>query len=147
MQSTSTDGGQTWAEPTEPAGIQPPDARFHIRRLASGRLLLVKHGDTIDAHEGREPAHAPGSRTTTARPGRAASCSTSARASRTPTASRRPDGTIYISYDRNRSTDGEILLARFTEDDILAQEARRPEIEAADAHFQAAEEAVICGDS
>jgi hypothetical protein len=31
-----------------------------------------------------------------------------------------PDGTIYISYDRNRATDGEILLARFTEEDILA---------------------------
>jgi sialidase-1 len=30
------------------------------------------------------------------------------------------DGTLYISYDRNRATDGEILLARFTEDDILA---------------------------
>jgi hypothetical protein len=31
-----------------------------------------------------------------------------------------PDGTIYISYDRNRATDGEILMARFTEEDILA---------------------------
>ena len=31
-----------------------------------------------------------------------------------------PDGTIYISYDRNRATDGEILLARFTEEDVLA---------------------------
>ena len=31
-----------------------------------------------------------------------------------------PDGTLYISYDRNRSTDGEILLARFTEPDIRA---------------------------
>jgi hypothetical protein len=31
-----------------------------------------------------------------------------------------PDGTIYISYDRNRSTDGEILLARFRESDVLA---------------------------
>ena len=30
------------------------------------------------------------------------------------------DGTLYISYDRNRKTDGEILLARFTEADILA---------------------------
>ena len=37
-----------------------------------------------------------------------------------------PDGTIYISYDRNRSTDGEILLARFTEDDILARELVGP---------------------
>jgi hypothetical protein len=30
-----------------------------------------------------------------------------------------PDGTIYISYDHNRGQ-GEILMARFTEADILA---------------------------
>jgi len=32
-----------------------------------------------------------------------------------------PDGTIYVSYVHNRSTDGEILFARFTEEDILAK--------------------------
>jgi hypothetical protein len=53
MQTTSTDGGKTWADPTEPPGIRQPNARFHIRRLASGKLLLVKHGDTVDAHQGR----------------------------------------------------------------------------------------------
>lgn len=37
-----------------------------------------------------------------------------------------PDGTVYISYDRNRSTDGEVLLARFTEGDILAQKLVGP---------------------
>jgi hypothetical protein len=37
-----------------------------------------------------------------------------------------PDGTIYISYDRNRATDGEILLARFTEDDIKAKRLVNP---------------------
>ena len=37
-----------------------------------------------------------------------------------------PDGTLYISYDRNRSTDGEILLARFNEDDILAKKLAGP---------------------
>jgi len=37
-----------------------------------------------------------------------------------------PDGTIYISYDRNRATDGEILLARFTEEDILAKKPVGP---------------------
>ena len=37
-----------------------------------------------------------------------------------------PDGTIYISYDRNRATDGEILLAQFTERDILAGEPVGP---------------------
>src|SRR4029077_18565569 len=52
MQSTSQDGGRAWAEPPVPA-IQHPAARFHIRRLMSGRLLLVKHGKTIDAYAGR----------------------------------------------------------------------------------------------
>ncbi len=32
-----------------------------------------------------------------------------------------PDGTVVISYDRNRATDGEILLARFTSDDVIAK--------------------------
>jgi hypothetical protein len=37
-----------------------------------------------------------------------------------------PDGTLYISYDRNRSTEGEILLARFTEADVLAGRLTSP---------------------
>ncbi len=37
-----------------------------------------------------------------------------------------PEGTIYISYDRNRSSDGEILMARFTEQDVLAKHLRGP---------------------
>ena len=37
-----------------------------------------------------------------------------------------PDGYLYISYDRNRATDGEILLARFTEQDILAKKLVSP---------------------
>lgn len=37
-----------------------------------------------------------------------------------------PDGTLYISYDRNRAVDGEILLARFNESDILAGKLTEP---------------------
>ena len=37
-----------------------------------------------------------------------------------------PDGSIYISYDRNRATDGEILFAKFTEEDILARSVVNP---------------------
>ena len=120
MQSTSTDGGRTWAEPTEPPGIRQPNARFHVRRLASGRLLLVKHGDTIDAHEGRVKLSAwlsdddgatwRGGLVLDERAGISY-----------PDGFQAPDGTIYVSYDRNRATDGEILLARFTEDDVLAK--------------------------
>ena len=31
-----------------------------------------------------------------------------------------PDGTIYIVYDYNRTPDGEVLLATFTEEDVRA---------------------------
>lgn len=119
MQSTSTDGGRTWAEPTQPPGIRQPNARFHIRRLASGRIVLVKHGDAIDAHEGRVKLSAwlsnddgqtwSGGLVLDDRPGVSY-----------PDGVQAPDGTIYISYDRNRSTDGEILMARFNEADIDA---------------------------
>jgi predicted neuraminidase len=120
MQSTSTDGGRTWSEASAPPQIQQPNARFHIRRLASGRLFLIKHGDKIDSHEGRVQLSAwlsdddgqtwHGGLVLDERKGISY-----------PDGFQAPDGTLYISYDRNRSTDGEILLARFTEADVLAK--------------------------
>lgn len=120
MESASADGGRTWAEPWA-SKIQHPVARFHIRRLASGRLLLIKHGATIEAHAGRSQLTAwlseddgetwLGGLMLDERTGISY-----------PDGVQAPEGTIFISYDRNRSTDGEILLARITEDDILARE-------------------------
>jgi len=125
MQSTSTDGGRTWAEPTEPPGIRQPNARFHIRRLASGRLLLVKHGDKVDAHEGRVQLSAwlSDDDGATWRGGLVLDERTGVSY---PDGFQAPDGTIFISYDRNRDTDGEILLARFTEADVLAKKLTGP---------------------
>ncbi len=124
MQSFTSDGGKTWTAPTFPS-FKHPVARFHIRRLASGRILLVKHGATIDAHEGRSKLTAwlsedegqswKGGLMLDERTGISY-----------PDGFQAPDGTLYISYDRNRSTDGEILLARFTEDDILAKQLTGP---------------------
>ena len=37
-----------------------------------------------------------------------------------------PDRTLYISYDRNRRTDGEILMARFREEEVLAGRLTHP---------------------
>ena len=118
MQSTSTDGGRTWETPTEPAGILQPNARFFFRRLSSGRILLIKHGDQIDAHHGRVQLSAwlsaddgktwQGGLVLDERKGISY-----------PDGLQAPDGTIYISYHRNRAIDGEILLARFTEEDVL----------------------------
>lgn len=119
MQSTSTDGGRTWAEPTWPEGLSQPNARFFLRRLQSGRVLLIKHGDRAGEHHGRvqlsawlsedEGASWQGGLILDERPGISY-----------PDGTQAPDGVLYISYDRNRSTDGEVLLARFTEADILA---------------------------
>lgn len=125
MQSTSTDAGKTWAEASKPPGIEQPAARFFIRRLASGRLLLIKHGDKINAHQGRvqlsawlsddDGASWQGDLVIDARKGISY-----------PDGFQAPDGTIYISYDHNRARDGAILMARFTEDDVLAKKLVGP---------------------
>ena len=36
-----------------------------------------------------------------------------------PTGFQTPDGYIYISYDHQRTREGDVLMARFTEEDIL----------------------------
>jgi predicted neuraminidase len=125
MESTSHDGGRTWSAAVEPQSIRHPNARFHVRRLLSGRILLVKHGDQIDAHQGRVQLSAwlseddgkswQGGLVLDEREGISY-----------PDGFQAPDGTIYISHDRNRATDGEILLARFTEEDILAKALTGP---------------------
>ncbi|MEZ6124647.1 MAG: sialidase family protein [Planctomycetaceae bacterium] len=124
MESVSIDGGLTWTEPVMSA-ISHPVARFHIRRTNSGRLLLIKHGDRIDSHSGRVQLSAwlsnddgkswSGGLVLDDRKGVSY-----------PDGVQAPDGTFYISYDRNRATDGEILLARFTEADVEAGKLVRP---------------------
>lgn len=125
MQSFSTDLGKTWSTPAAVESFSHPVARLHLRRLASGRLLLVKHGETIDTNHGRKQLSArlsddegktwQGGLMLDERDGVSY-----------PDGFQSPDGTIYISYDHNRSTDGEILLTRFTEEDILAKKLTGP---------------------
>ena len=124
MESESTDEGRTWSKPVL-SKIKHPVARFHIRRLASNRLLLVKHGATIDSHKGRSQLTAwlSDDDGKTWRGGLMLDERTGVSY---PDGFQAPDGTIYISWDRNRATDGEILMARFTEDDILAKTFKSP---------------------
>ena len=124
MESTSTDDGRTWSEPV-PSKIKHPVARFHIRRLASGRLLLVKHGDTIDSHEGRSKLTAWLS-DDEGKTWKGGLMLDERKGVSYPDGFQAPDGTIYISHDRNRATDGEILLSRFTEEDVLAKKLVGP---------------------
>ena len=109
-ESFSSDGGRTWT-PVRESGLEHPETRFFIRRLASGTLLLVKHAD-------------PGNRTDLS-----AYVSTDDGASWSggllldgrdsvsyPDGFEGPDGTIYVTYDRERHGATEILLATFDED-------------------------------
>ena len=124
VETTSGDQGRTWAEP-KPSVINHPVARFHLRRLASGRILLVKHGDAIDTQEGRSKLKAFVSEDE-GHTWKGGLLLDERKGISYPDGFQAPDGRIYISYDRNRSTDGEILMARFTEEEVLTGEWSKP---------------------
>ncbi len=120
-ESYSCDGGQRWSLP-QPSVLRHTSSRFHIRRLASGRLLLVKHGPPGERTQTRSDltAYLSDDDGKTWKGGLL--LDSRAKVSY-PDGFQAPDGTIYILYDWNRSTDAEILLAKFREDDILAGRA------------------------
>ena len=124
VETTSADQGRTWTEP-RPSPINHPVARFHLRRLASGRILLVKHGDTIAGHEGRSKLKAFVSEDE-GHTWKGGLMLDERKGISYPDGFQGPDGRLYISYDRNRSTEGEILMARFTEEEVLAGEWSNP---------------------
>ena len=117
-QSISADRGKTWS-PLTPSTIQHPSARFFIRRLRSGKLLLVKHG-AVKEKTGREKltaflsdddgANWYGGLLLDARKGVSY-----------PDGVQAPDGLIYIIYDFSRTKEKEILMAKFREEDIAAK--------------------------
>ena len=126
MQSVSADRGRTWSEPSVPESIRQPVARFHVRRLASGRILLVKHGDTADTTEGKRNKLKAFLSEDDGRTWTGGLMLDERNGVSYPDGFQAPDGTLYISYDRNRASDGEILMARFTEEDILAGQLTGP---------------------
>ncbi|PAW76535.1 MAG: hypothetical protein B9S32_14920 [Verrucomicrobia bacterium Tous-C9LFEB] len=113
-QSHSTDGGVTWSEGT-PTAIAGPDARFHVRRLPNGRLLLINHYRfTKRSHLTASLSEDDGLTWTS-------HLLLDERAEVSyPDATVTPDGAIHVIYDRERHKAREILLARFTEDEVLA---------------------------
>ena len=114
LESVSPDGGKTWPV-ARPSTIKHPSARFFIRRLASGKLLMVKHHNTekrmrltalLSNDDGRTWSDGLllDERGTVSY----------------PDGIQMEDGRIFIIYDRNRTTDRQILMAVFTEADVLS---------------------------
>lgn len=119
-QCESRDGGRTWT-PVERMGISHPTARFFVRRLASGNLLLVKHGP-LDEQTRRERLTAYLSEDD----GKTwlGGLVIDEREEVTyPDGAQGKDGTIHIIYDHQRTPLGEVLLATFREEDVRAGKA------------------------
>lgn len=119
-ESFSADRGRTWPE-LVPSPIAHTSARFFIRRLQSGALLLVKHGP-IAEKTGRSRLTAflseddgatwPHSLLLDEREGVSY-----------PDGVQAPDGTLYIIHDYDRTGARQILMSVFTEEDLRAGEA------------------------
>jgi len=119
-ESVSTDRGKTWPDVT-PSGIPHPTARFFIRRLVSGNLLLVKHGP-LDARIGRSHLTAYLSKDD-GKTWVGGLLLDERRGVSYPDGEQTPDGLIRIIYDYNRVTDRNILMATFREEDVAAGKA------------------------
>lgn len=118
-QTFSFDNGKTWM----PAGlstIKSPSSRFFIRRLSSGRLLLINHlGFNGRSHMTALLSEDDGESWKY-------SLLLDERENVSyPDAIEGGDGTLYIVYDRSRTGDAEILMAKLTEADIMAGSPER----------------------
>lgn len=118
-ESISTDKGITWSEP-KPSSILNVSARFFIRRLSSGNLLLVKNGPINIRLPRRSNLSAYLSTDEGKSWGKGLLIDDRSEVSY-PDGLQAPDGTIHLLYDWNRHTDAEIRLAKFTEADVAAQ--------------------------
>lgn len=116
-ESISNDKGFTWSS-LIPSKIQHTVARFFIRRLNSGNLLLVKHGP-IEMRIGRTHLMAFISKDDGLSWSNGLLLDERSVVSY-PDGQQTQDGTIYITYDYNRTKDKNILITKFTEADILA---------------------------
>ncbi|GAA3406835.1 exo-alpha-sialidase [Paenibacillus hodogayensis] len=114
-ESFSLDRGRTWS-PGRPTRLGGPNSRFFIRRLRSGRLLLVNHyGFHGRSHLTAQLSEDDGATWTDGLllDGRSDVSY--------PDGTEAADGTIYVIYDRERNRDMEIVMAVFTEEDVLAE--------------------------
>ncbi len=127
LQCESADGGQSWTRQV-PNGIRHTNARFVFMKLASGNWLLVKHGTLqaiSDVGETKHPQNRGRSHLTaflSRDQGQTweGGLLLDQRECSYPFGCQAQDGTLYISYERSRWHNPEILFARFAEADVAA---------------------------
>jgi len=113
-ESHSSDKGRTWSEGAASA-IKSPGSRFFIRRLTSGNLLLVNHHN----FKGRSHLTARMSTDDGATWNDGLLLDERSNVSY-PDGVQDKNGLVWITYDRDRNGTGDILLAKFREEDVAA---------------------------
>ena len=121
-EAVSHDDGRTWS-PLGKSAIRHTSSRFFIRRLASGNLLLVKHGP-VDRDVGRRDLMAFLSKDDGATWQGGLMIDSRSGVSY-PDGDQNKAGEIYLTYDFDRSGAREINLVKFTEADVLAKADRK----------------------
>ncbi len=116
-ESVSADRGRTWS-PVLPSAIASATARFVLRRLATGEMLLIKH--TVPGGKDERShlaAHVSDDDGATWSEGLLLD---ERNGVSYPDAVEAPDGTIYVIYDFGRYDEREIYMAAFNVADIRA---------------------------
>lgn len=118
-ESYSNDAGRTWSEPQK--RFTHVDGRHYIGRLASGRLLMVRHGpmDKLLPRRSHLTAFLSDDDGQTWTGGLVLDERSMISY---PDGFQYSDGVISIIYDNNRYGQAEVLMARFREEDVLAGE-------------------------
>jgi len=116
-ESLSLDRGRTWSPGAKSASVSHiPTARFFIRRLLSGRLLLVKHNPP----DGKTRSHLTAYLSDDdGRSWHGGLLLDERGGVSYPDGVQAPDGTIYLIYDFSRTGAKQILMATFTEEDVV----------------------------
>ena len=125
-EAVSTDDGKNWTEISDYQ--KHATTRFTLLKLKSGNLLLIRNGP-VDERIGREKMSAYLSDDDGAT-WKGGLLLDERFAVSYPDATQAPDGTIYAIYDQDRGGEKGIVMAVFTEADILAGSFSSPKARA-----------------
>lgn len=117
-ESFSSDNGVTWS-PGQDSGLGGPNARFFIRRLQSDRLLLVNHAPDPETGKYSRSRLTAWLSEDDGKSWKGGLLLDERENVSYPDGCQDKDGNIWIIYDHERYKEGNILFAKFTEQDVL----------------------------
>jgi len=117
--SVSTDHGKTWT-PEQLANFGYPATRTTVRRLRSGRILLVKHGADVASNGGGRNCLTAFLSDDDGRTWKGGLVLDPRKGGSYCDVDQGPDGSVFAIWDFGRTTSRDILYARFTEDDVMS---------------------------